>query len=302
MDKDLTDLATHFDFGKNWASYAERVTEQEIVEATKSLARLLGSSISGQRFLDIGCGSGLHSLAALRLGAKSVVALDVDPISVKTTERLLSQYAPRGSDWSVEALSIFDLPGKKETTVELEESFQRPTQLNPETSLYDVVYSWGVLHHTGDLERAIHHAATAVAPGGRLVLALYRRTWLDWFWKIEKKWYTSASSAARRRACKAYITMLRIGMSLSRRSFHDHVANYKSSRGMSFEHDVIDWLGGWPYEPINSNEVNHILDPLGFKRQFESFKAPKLRLMKRPLGLFGSGCDEYVYTRKDQLS
>ena len=77
---DLTSYESHFAFGKNWSAYAAKITAAEIAEAEKELSRLLeGGRLDGQRFLDIGSGSGLHSLAALRLGAREVVAIDIDP-------------------------------------------------------------------------------------------------------------------------------------------------------------------------------------------------------------------------------
>lgn len=149
MREDLTSVDTHFAFGKNWAAYAEKVTAAEIAEAERGLIRLLGSErLDGERFLDIGCGSGLHSLAALRLGAREVVAVDLDPDSVATTQALLDRHAPRGAVFRVEAVSVFDL---------------RPEAMGT----FDTVYSWGVLHHTGDMERAIRCAAAMVGTEGR---------------------------------------------------------------------------------------------------------------------------------------
>lgn len=107
---DLTKQEAHFAFGKNWASYAEKVTDAEIEEAEKALSRLLGGArLDGQRFLDIGCGSGLHSLAALRLGAKEVMAVDLDPDSVSTTQAMLTRFAPEGTSFRVEQISVFGL-------------------------------------------------------------------------------------------------------------------------------------------------------------------------------------------------
>ncbi|MBC7358443.1 MAG: 50S ribosomal protein L11 methyltransferase [Desulfacinum sp.] len=85
-----------FDFGKNWASYAKKINEVRIEEAVKNLCRLLGkTTLEGESFFDIGSGSGLHSLAALRLGAARVEAIDIDADSVRTTEALLEKYVPK---------------------------------------------------------------------------------------------------------------------------------------------------------------------------------------------------------------
>jgi SAM-dependent methyltransferase len=147
MTDDWTQAETHFAFGRNWAAYAEKVTEAEVEEAVKGLSRLLGGErLDGKRFLDIGSGSGLHSLAALRLGAAEVLAVDLDADSVATTKAVLSRFAPRGN-WRAEQRSVFDLDPQRKGT-------------------FDIVYSWGVLHHTGDMMRAIRQAAAMTARGG----------------------------------------------------------------------------------------------------------------------------------------
>jgi 2-polyprenyl-6-hydroxyphenyl methylase/3-demethylubiquinone-9 3-methyltransferase len=157
---------------------------------------------------------------------------------------------------------------------------------------FDVIYSWGVLHHTGDLSRALDCAAACVAPGGIFCFALYRRTWFDWFWRLEKRWYAKAKPEAQARARRCYVALHRLRM--GRQEHERHVASYRGSRGMNYYHDVHDWLGGWPYETISPEEVEQRMRALGFElvRRF----APRGRLI-RPLGLFGSGCDEYVYRR-----
>src|SRR5687768_14830032 len=91
-ETDLTALETHFAFGENWADFAHVIDEKHVNAAIDGLRRLLGDvDLKGKRFLDIGCGSGLHSLAALKLGAADVVAIDLDPRSVETTRALIAQ-------------------------------------------------------------------------------------------------------------------------------------------------------------------------------------------------------------------
>jgi 2-polyprenyl-6-hydroxyphenyl methylase/3-demethylubiquinone-9 3-methyltransferase len=273
---DLLEQKSHFAFGQNWASYATLVTASQVEKATTSLRRLVGGDLKGKRFLDIGCGSGLHSLAALRLGATEVVALDIDPDSAATTRQLLTKYAP-GARWSTQEISVFDLqPGS--------------------TGCYDVVYSWGVLHHTGDLHRALRSAATLVAPSGQFVFAVYSRTPLCWFWKLEKRWYSRATPTAQARARSLYVALFRMLYPIRHRdSFSEFVANYGANygqmRGMDFYHDIHDWLGGWPYESISPAETERFMQGLQM-RQVRAF------VRKRTLGLLGSGCDEYVYARE----
>lgn len=282
---DLRSAETHFAFGRNWASYAEGVGEAQIAEAMKAMQRLLGrESLAGKSFLDIGCGSGLHCLAAIRLGATRVVAIDIDRDSVATTKGVLERFAPQAS-FHVEHRSVFDL---SDTT------FGR----------FDVVYSWGVLHHTGDLTTALARAAGCVAPGGVLLIALYRKTFLCGFWRVEKKWYTSASPAAQRRAQSVYLLWFRflvwaagVFRRSSREDLPPDLATYASeyhTRGMSFRHDIHDWLGGYPYESILPDEVDRLMEAAGLR--------PDAAFLCRPArgkarGLLGSGCDEYRYLK-----
>ena len=275
---DLLDQKSHFAFGKNWASYAKLITDAQVNEAIASLRRLVGGDLTGKRFLDIGCGSGLHSLAALRLGASEVVALDIDADSVATTRQLLQANAS-GQRWSASEASVF--------------------QLQPQSiGLFDVVYSWGVLHHTGDVYQALRTAAALVAPNGQFIVALYRRTCLCWFWRLEKRWYAGASEATQARARSVYIALVRLARRVvglfrpaARGMFSSYVAAYGQKRGMDFYHDVHDWLGGWPYESISPTQTNRFMQQLHM-HQIRAY-VPQGRLS----GLFVFGCNEYVYRK-----
>jgi len=155
---------------------------------------------------------------------------------------------------------------------------------------FDIVYSWGVLHHTGSMWEAVAKAAAMVAPNGLLVLALYRRTRLDALWRIEKRLYAHAPRLVQRAFAGCYVTAFRLAMLASGRSFAAYAADYKSSRGMDFRHDVHDWLGGYPYETALADEVEQRLGALGFTAERVFALSP------RPVIKFG--CDEYVYRRR----
>jgi SAM-dependent methyltransferase len=268
----LKDVSAHFAFGENWASYADLIDDRRIKEAKDGLVRLLGpDTLAGKSFLDLGCGSGLHAVAAAQLGASHVVAVDIDPAAVATARAVLHRHAP-GASFEVRELSVFDLAP---------ESFRR----------FAVVYSWGVLHHTGAMREAMEIAAKVVEPGGLFAFALYHRTRMCGFWKREKRWYSRAAPRAQARARKVYVALLHLRFRLTGRDFRSYVANYKSQRGMDFAHDVHDWLGGYPYESIAAPEVETFMRRLGFEH-VTSFTSPVT------IGLFGSGCDEYVYRRE----
>ncbi|MGH8278469.1 MAG: class I SAM-dependent methyltransferase [Gammaproteobacteria bacterium] len=276
--KDTLSAAPHFAFGKNWANYAEMIGESQVTGAVRGLTRLLGGGrLDGKRFLDIGSGSGLHSLAALKLGAAEVLAVDIDVDSIATTKAVLARYAP-GANYTVREADVFDMDATHEGG-------------------FDVVYSWGVLHHTGDLHRALRCAANLTRPGGQFLFAVYRKTLLCSVWRLEKHWYADAGPGTQKALRVIYLGLFRMGLWTTGRRFHTYVAAYRA-RGMDFHHDVHDWLGGYPYESMLPAEVAKLMNELGLMpvRAFVRETHFSRRFGRHP-GLLGSGCDEYVYAR-----
>jgi 2-polyprenyl-3-methyl-5-hydroxy-6-metoxy-1,4-benzoquinol methylase len=275
-------LDQHFAFGENWQSFLATVTPETITQAERSLSRLFpDGALRNKRVLDVGCGSGLSMLAALRLGAARVHGVDLDPRSVAAARALLGEHAP-DQPWSLDVRSVFDL---SPVTAGAPEA--------PATgALYDVVHSWGVLHHTGAMWDAMDRAVALVAPGGLLAIALYRRTPLCGFWKAEKRFYASAPPAAQSMVRALYKAAYAAGLLATGRNPVRYVREYTSARGMSWHHDVHDWLGGYPYESVTPAEVTVWLDTRGFD---------PVRVFERPAaaaGLFGTHCDEYVAVRR----
>jgi 2-polyprenyl-3-methyl-5-hydroxy-6-metoxy-1,4-benzoquinol methylase len=270
----LKDVDTHFAFGENWAAYASSITDHHLQQASAGMQRLLGGQLEGKRLLDIGCGSGLHSLAALKAGVREVLAVDLDPNSVATTQRTLSAFSP-GGPFQTRLVSVFDLDEARVG------------------GRFDIVYSWGVLHHTGDMKLALAKAAGMVAPGGVFAFALYRKTWACPFWKLEKRWYSRTTKDRQQMARRLYERWFRfVG-----RRYYDvdaYIANYSATRGMDFQTDIHDWLGGYPYESALPAEVDALLTRLGFSLEKKLLCHSS---ETRVHGLLGSGCDEYVYRR-----
>ena len=267
-------LEAHFSFGQNWSDYSEIVEERHILSAEENLTRLMNSvDFKGRKWCDIGCGSGIHAVAAARLGA-IVSAVDIDPQSIVTTDRLSRKF---GVDEKVISLtnSVFDLPFGDET--------------------FDVVYSWGVLHHTGDMWSAIKEACrlVSVTHGSQFVVAIYRKTRLCQLWKMEKRFYKDASPVVQRIIKRLFVLAYDFSLIVRKRSPWSHRRNYFQMRGMSFGHDVHDWLGGYPYESASAGELEAAMKKNGFTLVRKFVRTPH----RTPWGFFGSGCDEFVFER-----
>jgi 2-polyprenyl-6-hydroxyphenyl methylase/3-demethylubiquinone-9 3-methyltransferase len=266
------DPSTHFGFGENWDAYSRLISDQRIMQAIHDMKRLLGTdALSGRSFVDVGCGSGLHSLVALRLGAAPVAGFDLDPKSVETARRVLDARAP-GGDWSVEQKNIFDVTPDAD-------------------GVFDDVYSWGVLHHTGAMWQAVEKAMTLVAGGGCFAIALYRKTPACAAWARFKRFYAHSPGWAQTFLHGVYIVMFALALVATGRSPFAYIREYESNRGMDYFTDVHDWLGGYPYESASPEQVKQFFEARGFKLEREFAKPTRMK------GLFGTGCDEYLFRR-----
>ncbi len=225
-----------YGFGKNWDEYLRRYFSQERVEiAKKHLLEFLGlASLEGRSFLDIGCGSGIHSLAALRAGADRIDSFDFDADAVAASSRL-REYAGNPSRWTVRQGSILD------------EEFL--SGLEPA----DIVYSWGVLHHTGELWKAMDNSARLIKEGGVFYAALYDHDiQVDppaEFWLDIKRRYNRAGWGGRKRLEWWYVWRFVLHKNIfALPGLVKRIRGHKHKRGMAFFTDIKDWLGGWPME------------------------------------------------------
>lgn len=243
---------TRFPFGRNWSAFLKRLDEERIEAAERSLKETLEvTTLDGSSFLDIGSGSGLFSLAARRLGAR-VRSFDYDPDSVDCTRGLKRHYYPNDSHWEIEQGSVLD-----------EEYMASLGQ-------FDFVYAWGVLHHTGDLEHALELAARPVLPGGVLYVAIYndQGPFSD-VWKAIKKTYNRSPGFVRWPlvlVAGTYLEVKRVAGGLYRGISPLRLWRQKKrERGMSVWYDIVDWVGGHPFEVAKPEVVFKFYEARGFR-------------------------------------
>jgi 2-polyprenyl-3-methyl-5-hydroxy-6-metoxy-1,4-benzoquinol methylase len=263
-----------FAFGKNWQRFLRLMDDARIQSAEQSLTTMLREpTLEGKSFLDIGCGSGFFGLGARRLGAR-VHSFDFDADSVACAVELRRRYSvPGDPNWTIGQGSVLDEP-YLETL-----------------GTFDIVYSWGVLHHTGQMWTAIDAACRRVAPGGKLFIAIYNdlgsrtKRWLaikQTFNRVPivlQPLYTALVMAPSemKSAARAVIT--------------GHPGNVMrpwfeyNERGMNRWRDMVDWVGGYPYEVATPEAV------------FEFCRERGFALFKLRCGGVGLGCNEFVFER-----
>ena len=266
------ETSLRFKFGKNWSNFLKMLTEDRIKEAEHSLLTSLNKKdLKGLRFLDIGSGSGLFSLAARRLGAE-VYSFDYDKDSVACTQYLKETYFPKDSLWTVTQGSALDLPYLK-------------TLGN-----FDIVYSWGVLHHTGHMMAAFENVSGLVNPRGFLFISIYNDQGTAskrWTW-IKKTYNQSGHFIKFLLATYTFFrqwTITFIKDFLKTGNPFKHWMNYKKNRGMSAYYDLIDWVGGYPFEVATPELVFNFFKKRGFI----------LEDLKTCAG--GVGCNEYIFKK-----
>lgn len=267
-------MPSRFKFGKNWKNFLTHLNDARIDEAVESLKTMLGAdSLRGKSFLDIGSGSGLFSLAAHRLGAR-VHSFDYDADSVACTESLRDRYGDKQS-WKVEQGSALD------------EAYLKSL------GKFDVVYSWGVLHHTGDMWKALEHAADTVSPKGLLFLAIYNDQGAasrSWTWV--KRQYNHASAPIK------LFWVLAVGFFFEVRTFLIRILKFQNpfqwnpnpargnNRGMTWWNDLVDWVGGYPFEVARPDELTKFYSARGFSLK-------NLKTVGK-----GHGCNEFIFYRE----
>ncbi|EKE16389.1 MAG: Methyltransferase type 12 [uncultured bacterium] len=243
----------HFSFGKNWQNFLKTLTQEKIEEAKKSLIIFLGGKdkIKDKTFIDIGCGSGLFSLAAYLLGASEIVSVDVDDFSIACTQYLKKEHG-NPLNWKIVKGSA------------LNKNFI--TTLGQ----FDIVYSWGVLHHSGDMYKAFANIINLVKQEGLFYLAIYnenineKKEGTSKLWLKIKEFYNKSNFLIKKIMLSIYIFWFISGLIFSGKNPYKYIKNYKSNRGMNWINDLIDWIGGYPYEYASITTITNYFKKEGF--------------------------------------
>jgi 2-polyprenyl-6-hydroxyphenyl methylase/3-demethylubiquinone-9 3-methyltransferase len=272
--KNEVEAGERFCFGQNWKAFLRLLDDRRIESAEDSLRKMLSiETLKQKSFLDAGSGSGLFSLAARRLGA-TVHSFDFDTQSVACTAELKRRYFANDEGWTVSEASVLD------------------RKFLSRLGTYDVVYSWGVLHHTGSMWEALDNVASLVDAGGTLFVAIYNDQGRSSSrWSRVKRLYAKMPSAFRWAVLGlAFVrlwapTLMRDAIRLRPFASWKRYARQSGSRGMSPWFDLVDWVGGYPFEVAKPEEVLDFCRARGFQ----------LTKLKTCGG--GLGCNEYVFVR-----
>lgn len=261
-----------FEFGKNWLKYRSVINNEVINCAISSLKSFFEKeNFKDLKFIDIGSGSGLFSLSASKLGA-IVHSIDFDLNSVYCTGLLKEKYGVNDEKWKVESGSILN------------------TEFILSKGTFDLVYAWGVLHHTGNMNLALKNIMLLVKDNGLIGISIYNKQYLiSDFWLMVKKLY--CSSVILKFIIIAifipfYFVIGAFFMDLlkSKNPFKRYIS--LGNRGMSTYFDWFDWLGGLPYETAKPKEI------------IELFAANGFVLVKKNLVGKKLGCNEYVFKKQ----
>lgn len=267
-----TEYESRFEFGANWKRFLDSLDDERIQEAEKSLIKMLSmENLKGKKFIDVGSGSGLFSLAARRLGAE-VYSFDYDKESVACTQKLKERYFNVDDCWEITSGDVLE--------IKFLESLGK----------FDIVYSWGVLHHTGEMWKALENVVSLVKENGILFIAIYNdQGRSSKLWKKIKKTYCRLPNKLK--FIVLWPSFIRLWgpttiRDILRMKPFSTWRGYKKSRGMSPWFDVIDWVGGYPFEVAKPEEI------------FKFYKQRGFVMIELSTSGGGLGCNQYVFVKE----
>lgn len=252
-----------FEFGKNWKNFLNNLDNSKIVQAEKSILDTLKlTNLNGYNFLDIGCGSGLFSLAAKNLGAK-VTSFDFDSDAVDCAKLLKEKYFKNDLDWKITQGSVLD------------------KKFLSHLGNHNIIYSWGVLHHTGNMWEAINNVKSISTKNSLLYISIYNhQNYFSKFWTIIKKIYNKFYFL------RPFLIITFSLYLLMPTLLKNIILRKKLYRGMSLYTDLKDWLGGYPFETATPNQIQDV-----FKDDFELIN---IKTVGNKLG-----CNEFVFKKNN---
>lgn len=285
--EDIYKRSGQFSFGKNWRNFLNKISEKNLIEAERSMVSFVDDKdfFRNKTFIDIGCGSSIFSLEALRLGATRVLSIDIDDASLECAHYVKEHFTDNNPNWTIKKVSA----------------------LNPNELLalgkFDIVFSWGVLHHTGDMWPAIKNCAALVSDAGYFYLAIYNdrtdQPINSTEWVALKQRYNQAGYIGKKRLEIWYMLKdfyntcwpanAKSWMQFSVLRGLANVRDYpKNNRGMLWYTNMVDWLGGYPYEYSSVERMEEFFKTLNFKL-----------IHSTDFGTSGIACNEFLFQRID---